>query len=457
MPDQVFHLTNKQTAAYRLLTDSSDAAVLFGGAKGGGKSFFLSCWLLAWCKHLVQLFNLSPSANPLPVGFIGRKQSVDFNRTTLETFKRVIPAQHYELREQDQEIIFWNRVKVFYGGLDNQDRIRKFNSAEFAFFALDQAEETERTDVDVLMASLRLKHNGIQPAYKQLYTANPADCWLKEDFIDNLQPRCHYIPALYTENPHLPSSYGDILTQAFRYNEAVLRAYKDGDWYALEASTSLISSRMLNELKEIHHLPLDIRRIIACDPSLGGDECVIYAMENGAITEQLILHERDTMKIVGHIIAMSARLRIPNFAIDTIGIGQGITDRLRELRPSANVNGINSAESARDEERFANRRAEMWFTVMKRIQDHAIPYPMDEELRNQLTAMRFKIVNSNGKVQLEPKVDTKKRIGRSPDRADAFVMGLWAIGYTDPIQVGAFNKEDYVSEPINRLTSYMAA
>jgi len=133
--------------------------LLFGGAKGGGKSFLFSLWVDYWVNWLITFFDLKPSENPVPLGFIGRKQSVDFNHTTLETFKRVIPSDHYVIREQDQELIFGGTAKVFYGGLDNKDRIKKFNSMELAFLGIDQAEETDRTDTDVIRADVLARHH----------------------------------------------------------------------------------------------------------------------------------------------------------------------------------------------------------------------------------------------------------------------------------------------------------
>jgi hypothetical protein len=429
LADLTYHLTPKQTVAYQHLTSPDPTKVLFGGAKGGGKSFLLSLWIDVWVDTLIRLFRLSPSENPVPLGFIGRKQSVDFTSTTLETFKRVVPPDHYRIRER--EIIFHNTAKVFFGGLDDQRRIHKFNSAEFAFFALDQAEETERTDVNVLQASLRLKLGDITPPYKQLYTANPADCWLKEDYIDN--QRGIYVPALHSENPHLPDSYGETLTSAFQHNDAMLQAYLHGNWYALQASNALISSQMLDCLKTTHLYPKDIRRIIACDPSLGGDECVVYALENGRVLEECILHERDTMKIAGQMQILGRKHNTPCFVIDQIGIGQGVYDRLRELKKGATVLGIHSASESTYPERYANIRAEMWWYTMVQIQERRIPYPEDPELRRQLTSMRFKVVNSNGKTLMEPKEKTKQRLGRSPDRGDAFVYGLWALSKVPPI------------------------
>lgn len=443
----------------KLLTSPEDAAVMFGGAKGGGKTVLFCLWVDHWVERLIDLFDIKYNSTqpPLPVGFIGRKRGVDFSRTTLETFKRFIPADHYHIKEHQQEIIFYKMLKVFYGGLDDQERIAKFNSAEFAFIGIDQAEETERTDVDILQATLRLTHNGKTPPYKQLYTTNPADCWLKEDFIDNKAPGKHFIPALYTDNPYLPENYSQTLDNAFRYNQALLRAYKYGDWYSLQAENSLISGLMLANLKNITIYPKYLKRIISCDPSLGGDECVIQAIENHKVIEQLILHERDTMKIAGHMIALGNKYHCPNYDIDTIGF-KGIADRIKELKPDAKINYINASAESYDSERFYNLRAEMWWYVMMLIQDQKIPYPEDEEIRSQLCSMRFKVVNSNGKIQLEPKEQTKKRIGRSPDRADAFVMGIWALDQTEPIKHNDGWRDDAISHEVMSATkSAMAA
>ena len=250
MPDQKIELTTRQSRAWRLLTsEESPLALLFGGGKGGGKSVLFCIWVSEWVEYLIELFGLRPNDRtpPLPVGFIGRKQGVDFRKTTLETFQRIIPPANYRIRAQEQEIIFHECIKVYFGGLDDRQRINKFNSAEFAFFGIDQAEETERTDVDVLQGALRLKYKDIVPPYKQLYTANPADCWLKEDFIDKPLSGYYFIPALHKDNPHLPPNYVQILTNAFRYNKALLQAYLEGDWYALQAQNALLSAKQLDD------------------------------------------------------------------------------------------------------------------------------------------------------------------------------------------------------------------
>lgn len=408
---------------------------MYGGGKGGGKSFLFALWVNWMAEELIELFGLEyASRDPLPVGFIGRKQAVDFRRTTLETFKRVIPSDNYRIREQDNEIIFYDRVKVYFGGLDDRAKINKFNSAEFAFFGLDQGEETERDDVSVLQAALRLVYKGIVPPYKQLFTANPDECWLKEDFIDNPLPNYHFVPALWSDNPHLPPNYSQTLTAAFRYNQALLDAYLNGNWYALQAENALLSAKHFAELKSVTHFWKKRKAVVVCDPSLGGDACIIKVMENYKTVEQLTLHVREPMKIAGEMMVLGTRHRIPNYAADvTGGLGEAILDRIREVKPSSNRQYLNFAAKENYFKYGVNLRAEMHWNYMMAVIDKRIPYPESEETRRQVLALRFKVANSDGMIQIELKEKTKKRLGQSPDDADTEIMGVWALDRSEPI------------------------
>lgn len=442
MPDIKLELTDRQSEAYLLLTSMEDLALMYGGGKGGGKSLLFCVWVTQWCEFLIKYFKLKPNPKaPIPVGFIGRKQAIDFRRTTLETYKRIVPPSKYRIKEQDQEIIIGETVKMHYGGLDDRATVNKFNSAEYAFFAIDQAEETERTEIDVLQGSLRLKINGMQPPYKQLYTANPAECWLKNDFLDNPLPSYHFIPALYKDNRHLPTNYADTLFKAFRYNKALLEAYRDGNWHALKASNMLVSSQELEALKGIVHHFKYLRGIVACDPSLGGDECVIYVLKNYRIVEEKIMHERDPMKIAGHMRVLGVKHAIPNYAADTTGgLGEAILARVRELKNESSEQegkciSVNSSDAAEKPEAYANVKMEMSWHFMTLVIDKALPYIEDEETRRQVLALRFKVINSQGKTIMLVKDEIKKVLGCSPDRADCYILGCYAQDKTEPIRV----------------------
>jgi hypothetical protein len=101
-----------------------------------------------------------------------------------------------------------------------------------------------------------------------------------------------------------------------------------------------------------------------------------------------------------------------------------MVDRLKELHDD--VSGVNVADKASDPERFATRRAEGYWRLRERCERGPIMIPDDDELINELTSLKYKIVNSNGTIRLEEKEEAKKRLGTSPDLADRLCLAFLA-------------------------------
>jgi hypothetical protein len=134
---------------------------------------------------------------------------------------------------------------------------------------------------------------------------------------------------------------------------------------------------------------------------------------------------RDTMRTVGEIASLARALERehgekPILVVDDAGVGGGVTDRLRELGEFY-VEDFNAARSARHPADYPNRRSESWFDLADALP--LIDLDADEDLAADLLAPRYSI-DSQGRRVVEPKADTKRRLRRSPDRADAVVMAL---------------------------------
>ena len=112
-------LTVKQTIAWDALAREDIKEVLYGGAKGGGKSVFGCLWCYGKALEIIKMCEIAPRKHPIPIGFMGRKRGVDFTNTTLETWKRFIPDTMYEIKGKPAEIVIADRVKILTGGLDN--------------------------------------------------------------------------------------------------------------------------------------------------------------------------------------------------------------------------------------------------------------------------------------------------------------------------------------------------
>jgi phage terminase large subunit len=159
----------------------------------------------------------------------------------------------------------------------------------------------------------------------------------------------------------------------------------------------------------------------------GDDETVIMRNRDGVIRCHKVIPKGDTMETAGVIADTLLDLRLEASAVvDVIGVGAGVFDRLSEQRFP--VSEFNSSREPGDKRRFKNLRAEMWWTVRELFEDGCIDLdPDDDETAAELLSIKYKI-DSAGRLQIEDKDETKKRLGRSPDRADAVMMSCYQGG-----------------------------
>ena len=423
-------LTLKQTLCWDAFWNNTNIAILFGGAMGGGKSF-IGCLLCdSYASWVIKKFNLQPNKYPINLGFMGRARAVDFNKTTLETWKRLIPQSHYIIRAQDKEIVIEDKVKFAFGGLDNTEDVSKFSSAEFGLVFLDQAEECKKDNIAVLMSRFRQKVNGVPLPYKKLFTSNPANCWLKDEFVLGNDPSKFYIPALPTDNlENLPPSYIPSLKEAFKHRPELLLAYLEGSWDSLEGANIIIKDIWIRQANFIiKSYIIRPKRIITCDVArFGDDTTVIYYMEDTDIKDQIIFGQKDTMYTAGQIHIWAQDKKPDLIGIDTVGLGAGVADRLREM--GNNVLDVNSGEAALEKDKFRNLRSEMWWNAGRKFAEGEIRLTIDDpDLKRQLTMTSYDI--KNGKIQADPKQDVKELLGRSPDKADAYIIGLHTLEHS---------------------------
>ena len=105
--------------------------------------------------------------------------------------------------------------------------------------------------------------------------------------------------------------------------------------------------------------------------------------------------------------------------MDSIGLGAGVADRLREL--GLNVRDVNVSESAAMNPQATKLRDELWLGIKDYLTARACRLPKSDELRAELVGPTYGF-SSNGKIKVEGKADMKRRGMRSPDIADALAL-----------------------------------
>lgn len=127
----------------------------------------------------------------------------------------------------------------------------------------------------------------------------------------------------------------------------------------------------------------------------------------------------DLMQTVGTIVN-EAKLDNPEeICVDTIGLGSGVADRLREM--GYNVVDVNVAESSAMNPNANKLRDDLWMSVKDWLGTRAVKLPKDDILRQELVAPRYTFT-SLGKIVVESKDSMRRRGMRSPDLADALCL-----------------------------------
>lgn len=203
--------------------------------------------------------------------------------------------------------------------------------------------------------------------------------------------------------------------------------------------------------------------ILGVDPARGGgDKTGIIDRQSRRLGGHVCkrLDSNDLMATAGEIQREIKRLKplgLRKVVIDVTGLGAGLYDRLRELEGDELIEGINFGAKAREHEKYANRRAEMWDLKRQWYADEAgVQVPDSDEFQGDecsvirgLGATRF---TSSGQLLLEPKEHIKERLTFSPDLGDASAL-------TFAVEINAALPSD---EPLERplahsTDSWMAA
>lgn len=157
----------------------------------------------------------------------------------------------------------------------------------------------------------------------------------------------------------------------------------------------------------------------------GDDSSVIYIRKGRDATAPPIqLKGLDTMQLALRVQEEYARTRADAVFVDGGGVGGGVVDRLRMLRvPVYEVRlGASPDQAGVGTETgmvFANKRAEVWGAMREWLKTGSIAD--DRDLRTQLVAPTYGY-NAQNAIQLERKVDMRKRGAPSPDVADGLAL-----------------------------------
>jgi hypothetical protein len=268
-PTFAVDFTPKQSQALK----SAATEILYGGAAGGGKSYFMRALAIILC-------GLIPGLNV----YLFRRIREDLIKNHMEgtggfpvMLAPLIISGHVRIVED--EIRFWNGSKIFLCHCkDEKDRF-KYLGAEIHVLLIDEA--TMFTDVIYRFLRGRLRAPGLDfpdwavKFFKDkfgvdlpskiplaLLGSNPGNIghqWVKSAFIDGVAPfevrrmskeeggmLRQYIPARLEDNPHIDTDDYEGKLSGLGSKELV-RAMRHGDW-------NIVAGAFFDNLREEKHL-----------------------------------------------------------------------------------------------------------------------------------------------------------------------------------------------------------
>lgn len=228
------------------------------------------------------------------------------------------------------------------------------------------------------------------------------------------------------DNPLVSADFIKQIASTYGEESNAYRVRVLGD-FGLRDDDTLIAAELVDAAMQREITPdLLAPLVYGLDVARFGDDRSVLCKRRGNVIEGFKTWKNlDLMQLVGAVKhEADADGKPAEILVDSIGLGAGVADRLREL--GFNVRDVNVSESSAMNPTANRLRDELWLACRDWLSQRACSLPLDPQLRQELVAPTFKFTSA-GKIQIESKADMKRRGLRSPDLADALCLTFASI------------------------------
>ncbi|WP_024873148.1 hypothetical protein [Tolumonas lignilytica] len=157
---------------------------------------------------------------------------------------------------------------------------------------------------------------------------------------------------------------------------------------------------------------------------MGDDESVIHKRKGRLNLPQVFRRGADGQQLAGAVEEECRQIEdsggwIHSIIIELDGPGVSAYDFLKKGKYAALVLGVHTGTRLKDDRNY-NLKARLWRTARDYLKDYPVCLPNDSELKSQLSSYRYGY--RDGMLLMQSKKEYKSETGKSPDRADAFVL-----------------------------------
>ena len=240
-----------------------------------------------------------------------------------------------------------------------------------------------------------------------------------------------FIPAGLKDNPYLGDDYRRTLANL---PEPLRSALLNGDWGAsiTDDAYQVIPRSWIRAARMRWHPSDNVPSCVGVDVARGGDDKTVFSMRtNGHYHPLNKFPGFDTPDGDSVVALMTANGidKSTHVNVDVIGVGSSVYDLGR--KSGFNIHPVNfgagsDAMDISETITFMNMRAEIYWKFREALDPkngQNVELPPDDELEADLCAPRWTPMSDG--IKIEAKDEIKKRIGRSPDCADAVVLSSY--------------------------------
>ena len=168
----------------------------------------------------------------------------------------------------------------------------------------------------------------------------------------------------------------------------------------------------------------------------GLDQSVIAPRQGMKVYPLQVFSGIDTQELTGQVLTAARKHNAKHIKVDVIGMGAGVVDPLKAAGAPVIPVNVGSASDVLDDDGnkvYVNLRAELWWALREALDPknpEPLALPPDDDLLGDLAAPTYKITGK-GQTQRSRQGRDQKRLGHSPDRADAVMLTFAPLGITE--------------------------
>lgn len=225
----------KPNAKQRHFHSSPADEVVYGGAKGGGKSFALVMEALAYGLE-----------HPGATMYLFRETYDDLEANLIQTMKAQWDERLYSYHHSKHIATLLNGTQIYFRYIGNWEDANRYQGRSIDWIGVDELTKHEERSIQVLLSCLR-SPKGFPPKFRA--TCNPNGIgfgWVKFRYIEATNygddtitdeisgNRIHFVPATVYDNDVLMQNDPAYVKRLENLPEDEKRAFLYGDWDSLQ-------------------------------------------------------------------------------------------------------------------------------------------------------------------------------------------------------------------------------